>query len=294
MKIVFIDSKVVINGCVCDEYFLSDGERVDFLCLSDKIPPFESFVYNSENSVYSSDFDIIIDEIAYLFIKKNFFEVKIWNQNVFGRGLDRILATAFFDGKNYLSIESDSNGYNLFRLEDEVTDITLSVDYYADYLFAKFSKNDRKGLKVYSLTDCKEIFSLTADEINLTDRQIDVVIRPDDILSRVVRQSYVVENQTVTMASESVECTNVHVNTHALVGVLFFESAIWADKDRMRSYLDEELSSDFSTVYDALSQISDFTLCDSKGELFSVTQNGKRELYKIITENGKITDILSN
>ena len=294
MKIVFFDCSVVINGCVCDEYLLEEGERVDFLCLSDKKPPFESFVYQKEKTVYSNDFDAIIDDTAYLFIKKNFFEFKIWNQNAFTRGFERILATAFFDGKNYLSIESDSNGYNLFRLEDEAVDITFAVDYYADYLFVEYAKNEQKALRIYSLADSKEIFSLTANEISLSDRRIDVVIRSDDILSRVIRRSFSVENQTVRQVSESVECADVHVCTDALLGVLFFESAVWGDKERMKSYLDEEMLVDFSSIFDEFSSISDFTLCGTKGDLFFVTRKGKKELYKIVVENRKISDILSN
>lgn len=294
MKILFLDCSVVINGCVCDEYLLEEGERIDFLCLSDKKPPFESFVYQKEKTVYSADFDISIDEIAYLFIKKTFFEIKIWNQNAFSRGVERILATAFFDGKNYLSIESDSNGYNLFRLEDEASNVTLSVDYYADYLFVEYAKIEQKALRIYSLADSKEIFSLTANEISLSDRQIDVVIHPDDILSRVIRRSFTVENQTVRQVSESVECTDVHMCTDALLGVLFFESAVCGDKERMKSYLDEDLLNDFSSIFDELSSISDFTLCGTKGDLFFVTRKGKKELYKIVVENRKISDILSN
>lgn len=294
MKIVFFDCKIFLNGCLIDEYFLEDGERIDFLCLTNGKEPFDSFVYRSENVVYSDDFDVINDDTVFLFVRKRNEGVKILEQKTFTSGYSRILATAFFDEKNYLSVESDESGYNLFQLDKSLSNVEIFVNYFGDVMFVSYDVSSNRIIRAYSLPQPKEIFYLKADEIRVNDSYVDAVVRKNDVFSRVIRRSYSVAKERYEITSESIECANVDVRTRALVGVLFFESVVAGDKERMASYLAEDLLSDFSEIFELMKDVDDFLVDSSKNDLFFVTRKGRKEIYKLSYENGKINDILSN
>lgn len=295
MKILFVDFMMLINGCYIDQYNIENGERIDFLCFTHDKYPFCSYIAYNNQVIVCNDFDILTDDRTILaFVKKNSCELKIFLQHNFAFDTTNGLASVYRDGHNYLSIESD-NGYNIFELPFRSTNFVISTNYYGDILYLNYYVDGCKTLSVYDLRSLNCIQTIIADEINIDDNSITCFIERMDILLRKSTLTYEIRDGKCRKITDSFECTNVHVCTDALLGVLFLEAVISGDFGRIsKDYVSSELQDDFDTFMSLFDGITGFTpVCYNDNE-FIVEFLDKRELFEFICQNGKIIDILTN
>ncbi len=293
MELHFVDFKILINGCYLDRYNIENGERVDFLCITDGITPFDSFIACNDLSIISNNFDILIDDkVALLFIKKHNYELQIFLQHTFAFDMTNGLVSVYKDGHNYISIESDS-GYNIIELPIRASDFLVSTNNYGDILYLTYYVDGCKTLSVYNLRSLKCIETIKANNIDIDDNTITCYIERKDILLRKSTIVYEVRDGKCNKISNSFECTNVHVYTDALIGVLFLEAMVSADFDRiLNEYLSDELKDDFEGIMSLFEGILEFTPMQYRDNVFIVEFLDKRSLMEFIYRNGKIADIL--
>lgn len=295
MELRFVDFKILINGCYLDRYNIENGERIDFLCFIDSIYPFNSFIACNDLRIIANDFDIIIDDnVTLLFNKKHNYELQIFLQHTFAFDMTNGLVSVYKDGHNYISIESDS-GYNIIELSNRSSDFLVSTNNYGDILYLNYCVEGCKRLSVYDLRTLKCIQTIIANKIDIADNTITCFIERKDILLRKSTVIFEVSDGKCNIISNSFECTNVHVCTDALIGVLFLEATVSGDFDRiLNEYLSDDLKDDFEDIMSLFEGILDFMPMQYRDNVFILELLDKRSLIEFIYQNGRIVDILTD
>lgn len=286
-----MDFEICLNGSFLSTYNIEKGERIDFLCISRENDIFNSSMSFSSERLIANDFDFVKDEVIYLFLKKRQKGIIVHFQEELYVGNERILATVFFDGKTYCSLES-SNKYNVISLPNGGNNYMVSGSAYGDNIFITFDLNGMKNIKVINSTNFLCVFESCAKNVVIEDNKITIESKPHGILERVTRSTYYVNGENVTCDSKVHKCTNVNVCNHALLGVLFMEAVKDEDFDSILSILDSELSSSLDDIKAYFSNVDDF-YPTTKDDTFIMAKNGKKEICKFVYENMKISDILT-
>lgn len=295
MVLHFVDCKILINGCYLDRYDIEEGERIDFLCLTNGFTPFESYISYNDSNLISTDFDILTDDSeTFLFIKKQNIEFRIYLQHTFAFDMISGVATVYRDGGIYITFDSNG-GYNIFELPYKSNTFSISTNNYGDILYLTYFVDNNKKLSVYSLRSFTHIQTFSADVIEIDDNTVTLAIERKDILLRKSTLVYEIRNEKCNKISNSFECTDVHVCTDALIPVLFLEGAISGDFSRIeREYLSNELVDDTEGIMSLFEGITGFIPLEYRENIFIVEFTDKKRLFEFICQDSKVVDILTD
>lgn len=292
MKLVFMDFQICLNGSFLASYNIEKGERIDFLCISENNEIFNSYIFFSSEIPYAKDFDVLKDDVVYLFMKKRQNKLIVHFQEEFYSGNERILATVFYDGKTYCSLES-TNKYNVISLPNYGNNYKVGCTSYGDNIFITFDKDREQYIKMLNTTDFVCVFESNAKNVKIEDNKITLETAPHGICERTTESIYYVNGENVSCDTKVHKCTSVNVRNHALLGVVFMECVCDEDFDAILSIIDDELKEAIEDIKSYFSSVSDF-YPTAKNDIFIMTKNGKKEICKFVYEKGKITDILTD
>ena len=293
MELLFLDSTILLNGCYINRYILDDGERIDFLCLSKVRDPFFSAIYCKSGKIVSKDFEVVEGDSVIMLVRQIDNGVKILCQEYYSVNFRQILCTVFYDKRLYVSMESDNN-YNVYDIDEKAQNLSLEYDSYTAIIYLKYTILGKEAICAFSPFNFEKLFKLVANKIEINGNSIHTTIEKNDILGRNISYDYLVENNRLTQTNFAFNCTNAHVNTPALVGILFLEGVVAGDFDNILEYLDESLKGDIVGIKEHFVGATDFVPICKRNDLFVIEKNSKREIYQFIYQDGKICDILSS
>ncbi len=295
MELHFVDCKILINGCYLDRYAIEEGERIDFLCLSNGFNPFESYIAYNDSHLISIDFDILIDDSeTFLFVKKHNIDFRIYLQHTFAFDMTSGVATVYRDSNIYITFDSNG-GCNVLALPFKSNTFSISTNNYGDVMYLTYFVDGCKRMSVYSLRSFTHIQTFAGDVIEIDDNTITLTIERKDILLRKSTLVYEIRNEKCNKISDSFECTDVHVCTDALIPVLFLEGAISGDFSRIeREYLFDELVDDIGGILPLFEGMTGFIPLEYRENIFIVEFTDNRRLFEFVCRDSKIVDILTD
>lgn len=273
-------------------YNLEKGERIDFLCVTNDNDVFNSFIFLLSELPFAKDFEVVKSDVIYLFVKKRQNGLKILFQEEFYIGNERILATIFFDGKTYCSLES-ANNYNVLSLPENGNNYNVACSPFGDNIFITFDKDAEQYIKVVNSANFALCFEGNAKNVKIDDNRITLETMPQGIAERITKSIFSVQGENLVLEERVHKCANVHVCNNALLGIMFLESVIDCDFDFILSIIDDDLKSAIDDIKNHFSGISEFFMA-TKIDTFILTKNGKKEICQFVYENGKICDILTD
>lgn len=290
MKLIFVDFVICLNGNILSSYNLEIGERIDFLCITNNNEIFNSYIGTSSDKPFSKDFDFLKEDFFFVTVKKRqeIFSVKF--QEEIYSGNERILATIFFDGKTYCTLEGNGK-YNVIGLPDYGNNYKVESSPYGDNLFITFEKDEEKYIEVVNSSDYECVFEKKAKNIKIEDNRINVETLAHGILSRITETVYYANGEKVILDSQVHKCANVNVRNQALLGVMFLEAVIDGDFDYILSIIDEDLKQSIEDIKEYFATVFDFSIT-AKNDVFILTKKERNEICKFVYDKGKICDIL--